>query len=158
MISDLAKHQTETRSRSPVSRNAKLKRETDLRLRKTPSRRTKPIKISRKRQNEAGNGVNSSKSRFPPRETGKIFRKTVLCDGKPVKCLGKRFCAAGRRLKISEIDFPPREMRLFLRKTFSAAESPYAPPHKPSSAQFVAEQKKLQVETERVSACNFFVT
>ena len=39
----------EMRSRSPISRNDKMKRETDLGLPKTPSRDTKPIKISQKR-------------------------------------------------------------------------------------------------------------
>ena len=78
-----------------LSRNAKMKRETDLRLLEMPSRRAKPIKIFWKRQNEAGNGENSSKSHFPRRERG--------------KCFGKRLRAAGRRLKVSEIGFARRE-------------------------------------------------
>ena len=104
-----------------------MKRETDLALSQTPSRRTKPIKISQKCQNEAGNGEISLKSRFLRREMGKNLRKTVLCDGKPIKFLGKRFCTAGGRLKIPEIGFPPREMGLFLRKTVSAAGLRYEP-------------------------------
>ena len=112
----------EMRSRSPISRNDKMKRETDLGLPKTPSRGGKPIKIFQKCQNEAGNGVKSPKNAFPRREMGEIFRKTVLCDGKPIKFLGKRSCAAGRRLKFSEIVFVRREMGLFFRKTFSAAD------------------------------------
>ena len=112
----------EMRSRSPISRNDKMKRETDLGLPKTPSRGGKPIKIFQKCQNEAGNGVKSPKNAFPRREMGKILRKTVLCDGKPIKFLGKRSCAAGRRLKFSEIVFVRREMGLFFRKTFSAAD------------------------------------
>jgi len=122
-----------------LSRNAKMKRETNLGLRETPSRRTKPIKIFRKRQNEAGNRSKSPKSHFLRRETRKILRKVISRGGKGEKCLGKRLRAAGRRLKISEIDFPPQEMGLFLRKTFSAAESPYAPSRKPSSTRLVAE-------------------
>ena len=92
-----------------LSRNAKMKRETDLGLRKTPSRRTKPIKIFWKRQNEAGNRSNSPKSHFLRRETGKILRKVISRGGKGEKCLGKRLCAAGRRLKVSEIGFARRE-------------------------------------------------
>ena len=90
-------------------RNAKMKRETDLRLRKTPSRRAKPIKIFWKRQNEAGNGVNSQKNAFPRREMEKNLRKTVFCGGKAIKSLEKRLRAAGRRLKVSEIGFVRRE-------------------------------------------------
>ena len=97
LISDLAKHQTETRSRSPASRNAKPKRETDLRLRKTPSRRTKPIKTFEKRLPAAGNGEKSPKNAFPPREMEKNARKTVSRGGKREKTLEKRFPAAGRR-------------------------------------------------------------
>ena len=104
-----------------------MKREADQNFPKTPSRDTKPIKISQKCQNEAGNGEISLKSRFLRREMGKNLRKTVLCDGKPIKFLGKRFCTAGGRLKIPEIGFPPREMGLFLRKTFSAAGLRYEP-------------------------------
>ena len=107
-----------------LSRNAKMKRETDLGLCEMPSRRTKPIKIFWKRQNEAGNRSKSPKSHFLRRETRKILRKVISRGGKGEKCLGKRLRAAGRRLKIPEIDFPPQEMGLFLRKTFSAAESP----------------------------------
>ena len=108
----------EMRSRSPISRNDKMKRETDLGLPKTPSRGGKPIKIFQKCQNEAGNGVKSPKNAFPRREMGEIFRKTVLCDGKPIKFLRKRSCAAGRRLKFSEIVFVRREMGLFSEKRF----------------------------------------
>ena len=90
-------------------RNAKMRRETDLGLRKTPSRRTKPIKIFWKRQNEAGNRSKSLKSHFLRRETGKILRKVISRGGKGEKCFGKRLCAAGRRLKVSEIGFARRE-------------------------------------------------
>ena len=85
----------ETRSRSPVSRNAKPKRETDLRLRKTPSRRTKPIKTFAKRLPAAGNGEKSPKNAFPPREMEKNARKTVSRGGKAVKFSGDRFPATG---------------------------------------------------------------
>ena len=90
-------------------RNAKMKRETDLELRKTPSRRAKPIKIFWKRQNEAGNRSKSPKSHFLRRETGKILRKVISRGRKGEKCLGKRLRAAGRRLKVSEIGFVRRE-------------------------------------------------
>ena len=100
----------EMQSRFPVSRNAKMKRETDLELRKTPSRRTKPIKIFRKRQNETGNRSNSPKSHFLRRETGKILRKVIFrggkrgkmlrktasCGGKASKSFGDRFRATGK--------------------------------------------------------------
>ena len=90
-------------------RNAKMRRETDLGLCKTPSRRTKPIKIFWKRQNEAGNRSKSPKSHFLRRETGKILRKVISRGGKGEKCFGKRLRAAGRRLKVSEIGFVRRE-------------------------------------------------
>ena len=91
-------------------RNAKMKRETDLGLCKTPSRRAKPIKIFWKRQNEAGNrskspkshflrretGENSSKSHFPRQEWGKMPRKTASCGGKASKSFGDRFRATGK--------------------------------------------------------------
>ena len=105
-----------------LSRNAKMKRETDLELRETPSRRTKSIKIFRKRQNEAGNRSNSPKSHFLRRETGKILRKVISRGGKGEKCLGKRLRAAGRRLKVSEISFARREKEDNLAKRLSAAE------------------------------------
>ena len=103
-------------------RNAKMKRETDLELRETPSRRTKSIKIFRKRQNEAGNRSNSPKSHFLRRETGKILRKVISRRGKGEKCLAKRLRAAGRRLKVSEISFARREKEDNLAKRLSAAE------------------------------------
>ena len=77
-------------------RNAKMKRETDFGLRKTPSRRTKPIKIFWKRQNEAGNRSKSPKSHFLRRERGKMLRKTALCGGKASKSFGDRFRATGK--------------------------------------------------------------
>ena len=77
-------------------RNAKMKRETDLEPRKTPSRRAKPIKIFWKRQNEAGNRSKSPKSHFLRRETGKILRKVIFRGGKAVKFAGDRFRAAGK--------------------------------------------------------------
>ena len=92
-----------------LSRNAKMKRETDLRLLEMPSRRAKPIKIFWKRQNEAGNRSNSPKSHFLRRETEKILRKVISRGGKAEKCFGKRLRAAGRRLKVSEIGFARRE-------------------------------------------------
>ena len=79
-----------------LSRNAKMKRETDLRLLEMPSRRAKPIKIFWKRQNEAGNGENSSKSHFPRRERGEMLRKTASCGGKASKSFGDRFRATGK--------------------------------------------------------------
>ena len=96
-------------SRFPVSRNAKMKRETDLGLYEMPSRRTKSIKIFWKRQNEAGNRSNSPKRHFLRRETGKILRKVISRGGKGEKCFGKRLRAARRRLKVSEIGFARRE-------------------------------------------------
>ena len=51
-----------------LSRNAKMKRETDLGLRKTLSRRTKPIKTFEKRLPAAGKGKNASKNGFVRRE------------------------------------------------------------------------------------------
>ena len=92
-----------------LSRNAKMKRETNLGLRETPSRRAKPIKIFWKRQNEAGNRSKSLKSHFLRRETGKILRKVISRGRNGEKCLGKRLRAAGRRLKVSEIGFVRRE-------------------------------------------------
>ena len=92
-----------------LSRNAKMKRETDLGLCETPSRRTKPIKTFWKRQNEAGNRSKSLKSHFLRRETGKILRKVISRGRNGEKCLGKRLRAAGRRLKVSEIGFARRE-------------------------------------------------
>ena len=103
-------------------RNAKMKRETDLGLCETPSRRTKPIKIFWKRQNETGNRSNSPKSHFLRRETGKILRKVISRGGKGEKCFGKRLCAAGRRLKVSGIGFARREKEDNLEKRLSAAE------------------------------------
>ena len=99
-----------THVRLMLSRNAKMKRETNLGLRETPSRRTKPIKIFRKRQNEAGNRSNSPKSHFLRRETGKILRKVIFrggkrgkmlrktasCGGKASKSFGDRFRATGK--------------------------------------------------------------
>ena len=79
-----------------LSRNVKMKRETDLRLLEMPSRRAKPIKIFWKRQNEAGNGENSSKSHFPRRERGEMLRKTASCGGKASKSFGDRFRATGK--------------------------------------------------------------
>ena len=105
-----------------LSRNAKMKRETDLGLCETPSRRTKPIKIFWKRQNETGNRSNSPKSHFLRRETGKILRKVISRGGKGEKCFGKRLRAAGRRLKVSEIGFARREKEDNLAKRLSAAE------------------------------------
>ena len=105
-----------------LSRNAKMKRETDLGLRETPSRRTKPIKIFRKRQNETGNRSKSPKSHFLRRETGKILRKVISRRGKGEKCLAKRLRAAGRRLKVPEIGFVRRERVDNLAKRLSAAE------------------------------------
>ncbi len=90
-------------------RNAKMRRETDLGLCETPSRRTKPIKTFWKRQNEAGNRSKSLKSHFLRRETGKILRKVISRGRNGEKCLGKRLRAAGRRLKVSEIGFARRE-------------------------------------------------
>ena len=98
----------EMQSRFPVSRNAKMKRETDLGLCEMPSRRAKPIKIS-------GN----AKMR---RETDQNLRKVTFCDGKGEKCFGKRLRAAGRRLKVSEIGFVRREREDNLEKCLSAAE------------------------------------
>ena len=112
----------EMQSRFPVSRNAKMKRETDLGLCEMPSRRTKSIKIFWKRQNEAGNRSKSPKSHFLRRETGKILRKVISRGGKGEKCLGKRLRAAGRRLKVSEIGFARREKEDNLAKRLSAAE------------------------------------
>ena len=90
-------------------RNAKMRRETDLGLCETPSRRTKPITTFWKRQNEAGNRSKSLKSHFLRRETGKILRKVISRGRNGEKCLGKRLRAAGRRLKVSEIGFARRE-------------------------------------------------
>ena len=73
-----------------------MKRETDLELRETPSRRGKPIKISEKSLFATGNGENSSKSHFPRRERGKMLRKTPSRGGKAVKFAGDRFRAAGK--------------------------------------------------------------
>ena len=84
-------------------RNAKMKRETDLELRKTPSRRAKPIKIFWKRQNEAGNRSKSPKSHFLRRETGKILRKVISRGGKAFFERFDRFRAAGRHFAKSEI-------------------------------------------------------
>ena len=83
-------------SRFPVSRNAKMKRETDLGLCEMPSRRTKSIKIFWKRQNEAGNRSKSPKSHFLRRETGKILRKVISRGGKASKSFGDRFRATGK--------------------------------------------------------------
>ena len=105
-----------------LSRNAKMKRETDLGLCEMPSRRTKPIKIFWKRQNEAGNRSKSPKSHFLRRETGKILRKVISRGGKGEKCFGKRLRAAGRRLKVPEIGFVRRERVDNLAKRLSAAE------------------------------------
>ena len=105
-----------------LSRNAKMKRETDLGLYEMPSRRTKSIKIFWKRQNEAGNRSNSPKSHFLRRETGKILRKVISRGGKGEKCFGKRLRAAGRRLKVSEIGFVRWEKEDNLAKRLSAAE------------------------------------
>ena len=80
-----------------LSRNAKMKRETDLGLRKTPSCGGKGEKSSEKRLRAAGNGEKSPKNAFPRREMGKILRKTVSRGGKGEKCLEKRLRAAGRR-------------------------------------------------------------
>ena len=52
-------------------RNAKMKRETDLGLRKTPSRRTKPIKISEKSLFATGNGGKFFEKSFPAAGMGK---------------------------------------------------------------------------------------
>ena len=105
-----------------LSRNAKMKRETDLGLRKTLSRRGKPIKTFEKRLPAAGNGEKRSKNVFPRRETGKILRKVIFRGGKGEKCFGKRLRAAGRRLKVSEIGFARREKGDNLAKRLSAAE------------------------------------
>ena len=98
-----------------------MKRETDLGLRKTPSRRTKPIKTFEKRLPAAGNGKKRSKNGFPRREGGKIFWRSVSRHGK---------------------------WGFFAEKRFPPPNHPTRPPHKPSSTRLVAEQKKLQVETE----------
>ena len=74
-----------------------MRRETDLGLSKTPSRRGKPIKTFEKRLPAAGNGEKRSKNAFPRREMEKILRKTVSRGGKGEKSLEKRFPAAGRR-------------------------------------------------------------
>ena len=105
-----------------LSRNAKMKRETDLGLRKTLSRRGKPIKTFEKRLSAAGNGEKRSKNAFPRREMGKILRKTVSRGGKASKSFGDRFRATGRRLKVSEIGFVRREKEDNLEKCLSAAE------------------------------------
>ena len=68
------------------------------------------------------------------RETGKMSRKTVSCGGKASKNSGDRFPAAGNGA------FSPKNV--FRRRiTLRALRKPYP-------TQFVAEQKKLQVETE----------
>ena len=134
-ISAPVKRQNETRNRSLISQNAFPPRETDQNFRKTPSRGGKWGKFSEKRLPAAGNGKNSQKNGFPPRERGKILRKTPSCGGKAVKFSGDRFPATGNGA------FSPKNAfrrRITLR----------APPHKPSSTRLVAEQKKLQVETE----------
>ena len=51
-----------------LSRNAKMKRETDLGLRKTLSRRTKPIKTFEKRLPAAGRRLKVSEIGFVRRE------------------------------------------------------------------------------------------
>ena len=117
-VNTFSKRQNETRDR-------------DLGLRKTPSRRAKPIKIFWKRQNEAGNRSKSPKSHFLRRETGKILRKVISRGGKGEKCLGKRLRAAGRRLKVSEIGFVrwEKERTAYALRTFSN-ENDFAYPYK----------------------------
>ena len=78
-----------------LSRNAKMKRETDLGLCEMPSRRTKSIKIS-------GN----AKMR---RETDQNLRKVTFCDGKRGKFFEKSFPAAGKGKNVSENGFLRRE-------------------------------------------------
>ena len=88
-----------------LSRNAKMKRETDFGLRKTPSRRTKPFFGRFYRFPAAGNRFSENFSHFPPREG--VFRAFF-----PISRRGKafferfdRFPAAGRRFWKSEIGF-----------------------------------------------------
>ena len=109
----------ETRSRSPVSRNAKPEHEVDLQFHETPNRNAKPISDFEKRLPAARNRSKRSQNAFPPREMGKNLRKTPSRRGKWGKISEKRLPAAGNGKKRSKNGFPRREKGKNARKTVS---------------------------------------
>ena len=129
----------ETRSRSPVSRNAKPEHEVDLQFHETPNRNAKPISDFEKRLPAARNRSKRSQNAFPPREMGKNLRKTPSRRGKWKKTLEKRFPAAGKGKKRSKNGFPRREGGKIFWRSVSRhgkwgffAEKRFPPPNHPT--------------------------